>query len=352
MLYYNGQPLNGQITLNLGGGGADALVQTYTFLVESPFASVVVGYTNAIPVGGFNRTPNTGDVFLAYCISNDDVHFYITAEVTELVDDGNGGINAAFRVLDVTECKGGTVDDTFKPKSTNPQSGMAVAQALEKLSLGLHTDGLLYVFVDGVPVGEGVAMVGGESGDVIGTLDENNNIILSGELADGTYTLKYENADGTYSEIGTLVVAEAPEAEEIINQIPISIDSKGEVYNGTGYKQNTRIKSDGVTEDTVSANTDLTGYIPAVPGDIIRFKNMVLTPTETTGGQYLTMLRLYDSSFAMLKAYSYGNTWNPIEDGGVYTYTVTSDYPDVAYIRVQAQTIDDTSIITVNQEIV
>ena len=79
---------------------------------------------------------------------------------------------------------------------------------------------------------------------------------------------------------------------------------------------------------------------------------MVLTPTETTGGQYLTMLRLYDSSFAMLKAYSYGNTWNPIEDGDVYTYTVTSDYPDVAYIRVQAQTIDDTSIITVNQEIV
>lgn len=45
-------------------------------------------------------------------------------------------------------------------------------------------------------------------GDVIGTLDENNNVILSGDLADGTYTLKYENADGTYTELGTLQVGE------------------------------------------------------------------------------------------------------------------------------------------------
>ena len=41
MLYYNGIPIDGKILLNLGGGGgADALVQTYTFLIKSPFASV------------------------------------------------------------------------------------------------------------------------------------------------------------------------------------------------------------------------------------------------------------------------------------------------------------------------
>ena len=48
---------------------------------------------------------------------------------------------------------------------------------------------------------------GGASGDVIGTLDESNNILLTGNLADGTYTLKYENANGTYTEIGNLVVS-------------------------------------------------------------------------------------------------------------------------------------------------
>lgn len=50
---------------------------------------------------------------------------------------------------------------------------------------------------------------GGASGDVIGTLDDSNNILLSGSLADGTYTLKYENEDGTYAEIGSLTVGEA-----------------------------------------------------------------------------------------------------------------------------------------------
>jgi hypothetical protein len=47
---------------------------------------------------------------------------------------------------------------------------------------------------------------GGATGDVIGTVDASNNILLTGALADGTYTLKYENADGTYTEVGTLEV--------------------------------------------------------------------------------------------------------------------------------------------------
>ena len=40
---------------------------------------------------------------------------------------------------------------------------------------------------------------------VFGTVDEENNIILTGELPDGTYTLKYEYADGDVVTIGTLV---------------------------------------------------------------------------------------------------------------------------------------------------
>lgn len=41
---------------------------------------------------------------------------------------------------------------------------------------------------------------------VFGVVDAENNITISGNLANGTYTLKYENADGTTTEIGTLVV--------------------------------------------------------------------------------------------------------------------------------------------------
>ena len=36
---------------------------------------------------------------------------------------------------------------------------------------------------------------------VFGVVDANNNIILSGNLADGIYTLKYEDADGKVTEI-------------------------------------------------------------------------------------------------------------------------------------------------------
>ena len=46
---------------------------------------------------------------------------------------------------------------------------------------------------------------------VFGVVDANNNIILTGNLADGTYTLKYEDADGNVTTIGTLNHSNAPE---------------------------------------------------------------------------------------------------------------------------------------------
>ena len=44
------------------------------------------------------------------------------------------------------------------------------------------------------------------SGGITGELDEDNNIILTGYIANGVYEIKYENEDGTYAEVGELVV--------------------------------------------------------------------------------------------------------------------------------------------------
>lgn len=79
---------------------------------------------------------------------------------------------------------------------------LAKNQGVENVGkiLVVGTDGILTL----IDMPEG----GGASGDVTGVLDESNNILLSGNLADGTYTLKYENTDGTYTEIGTLEVGE------------------------------------------------------------------------------------------------------------------------------------------------
>ena len=40
-----------------------------------------------------------------------------------------------------------------------------------------------------------------ESGNILGYVDENNSIVLNSNLASGTYTLKYENEDGTCIDI-------------------------------------------------------------------------------------------------------------------------------------------------------
>lgn len=72
----------------------------------------------------------------------------------------------------------------------------------DSISLGLHTDGLVYLFVDGSPVGNGIAIVA-SGGDVIGNVDSAKNIALTGNLPVGTYTFTYVNKDGTESTIGT-----------------------------------------------------------------------------------------------------------------------------------------------------
>lgn len=43
---------------------------------------------------------------------------------------------------------------------------------------------------------------------VFGRVDADNNIILTGELVDGTYTIKYEDAEGNVTEIGGLTRGE------------------------------------------------------------------------------------------------------------------------------------------------
>jgi hypothetical protein len=81
-----------------------------------------------------------------------------------------------------------------------------LAELGSQLSLGIASDGLIYLFVNGSPVGTGIPQSTGESGDVFGYVDENNTIVLNGDLADGTYTLKYEMENGTVVNIGDMVL--------------------------------------------------------------------------------------------------------------------------------------------------
>lgn len=137
------------------------------------------------------------------------------------------------------------------------------------------------------------------------------------------------------------------------NQIPISTDADGTVFNGIGYMENYRISA---SSGSVTANTgtDLTGFIPAKIGDVIRFANMTFPENTASVG-----IHLYKSDRAT-KLYSYVSTefiltqWSGTLDGtNISSITVPDwvDFAEVAYIRVVASDINSDSVITVNEEI-
>lgn len=167
---------------------------------------------------------------------------------------------------------------------------------------------------------------------IYGDVDSNNVITLNGDLADGTYTIKYENADGTVTEIGELVVG------GYTNQIPISTDTNGTIYNGTGYREKTRGNSSGAATDigtqTAVNPVFFTGFIPCKQGDVIRLKNCYIyaSANDMNGiyGESAFGLRsgLYNSSKAKITVESWGNL-----GGGNNATTIFSNYT-----RVQVST--------------
>lgn len=74
------------------------------------------------------------------------------------------------------------------------------------LSLGMGEDGRLYLLRKGVAQGNGIELPSGASGDVIGNIGDGNIIMLSGDVPDGSYTLKFEMENGTVIDIGNMVL--------------------------------------------------------------------------------------------------------------------------------------------------
>lgn len=134
--------------------------------------------------------------------------------------------------------------------------------------LAVGTDGNLVL----VPMPEG-----GASGDVIGTLDESNNILLTGDLADGTYTIKYEMDDGSVVNVGSLVVSGIVYVTVTNNLTNCTSDNsaaqavKGESYSATitadsGYELSSVDVTMGGNPVTVSGGVI---SIAEVTGDIV-----------------------------------------------------------------------------------
>lgn len=256
---------------------------------------------------------------------------------------------------------------------------------------------------------------------VFGLVDSNNNIVLTGELADGTYSIKYEMDDGSTVDIGNLVLdsntyysitnsltnctnsnsvnevveggsysatisansgyelssvkvtmggtdvsasavsggnisianvtgnivitAVAEEVTvEIVNQIPLSTDTDGTIYNGIGYKTPARISSSGTIKSDV-AGVSATGFIPAKKGNKVYLKGMYVEG-DNTG---YTQIRQYKADKSVIGTLVAPASYTD-EGNGVYSYTITDE--DAAYIRVSVyKVMDGSEIVTINQPI-
>lgn len=153
---------------------------------------------------------------------------------------------------------------------------------------------------------------------------------------------------------GTVFVSRAQEG--YINRLPEATTTPGgeEIFgDGKGYVYPLRISSStGVQKD--GGSTYLTGYIPVTPGARIRLKGFY----DAGEGGYGCFIFMYEEG----GVYNYDvsnqqNTflsrdlyWVQLDEEGK-DWEVTLTNPNVRYIRVQTEGLDEGSIITVNQEI-
>jgi hypothetical protein len=201
-----------------------------------------------------------------------------------------------------------------------------------------------------------------KNGGVVGFVDENNNIVLTGNIADGEYTLKYENVDGTYTDIGTLEVGavepEEPDIPTIINLATPDANASGETAWQSGgwcndsYMAGSSYAYRAATDGKITTNT-----IAVEHGDVIYVKGI-----KYNAGTF-PQIAIFDADGTHIRhGYASSGLQNAIkdvtgtEDADYWYFTNTSSSDadtGVRYIRLAGMpsgSINDI-VITRNQPI-
>ena len=190
---------------------------------------------------------------------------------------------------------------------------------------------------------------------VFGTVDNENTITLSGALEEGVYTLKYENNDGTLTEIGTITVGSGITYTNLAD--PSSAD----------WIENHRINSSGaitpITEDQRGSQTlVMTNYISTADVREFHYKGIDVTSSLITSGVNYSRFYFYDADKQYIGYYQCSNRLDM--DFTVADYddaVMVCDYSafasavsvaqSAAYIRFGGILTDDTVVITANERI-
>lgn len=164
---------------------------------------------------------------------------------------------------------------------------------------------------------------------------------------------------------------EPEEPEKMVNQVPISTDTDGSIYNGTGYKDNTRLSSSGGVSGTAQNGSVVTGFIPYEFGDVIRMKGATWLGNASNGHWYINFYRpdktLVTNAAIPVMSYesgTYNGHLSVVYDATTNVTTFSLDNPDAttgltqylksenaAFFRLNAKGNGADLIVTVNQEI-
>ncbi len=140
------------------------------------------------------------------------------------------------------------------------------------------------------------------------------------------------------------------------NQVPVSINADGTIFNNVGYQESLRLSSNGTTKE--KNNSVVTGFIPAKGGDVIRVAGVYWS--YPSSANYICA---YTSSFTHIGARTSGGSEyttaivESVSADGEISIIRLAEVDDIAYIRISScgddttQALGSEMIVTVNEEI-
>ena len=185
-----------------------------------------------------------------------------------------------------------------------------------------------------------------------------NSVTVTMGETDITSTAYSNGSISIASVTGDIVIkAVATKIISYTNQVTISTDTDGNVFNGTGYKDGYRINSSGA-EAELSGFT-ATGFIPFTKGQTIRIGGEGITYDS-----YGCILMCYDTSKTVIANVGIGyqhvgsttyGTWTT-ENTSVFCLDPVDNYPstfsgDNLYIRISAKGSGANLIVTLDEKI-
>lgn len=186
--------------------------------------------------------------------------------------------------------------------------------------------------------------------------DDGNTYTKTAGTADGTsfciLTIDRENLKIYADCVGVGYDREFEYTTEVItytNQLPISTDASGAVYNGKGFKENTYLSSGNEGSKT---GIYTTGFIPCTVGDTLYFENVGLQ-----SGQDAHRIAFYDSAKAYKMIFKTTSTsmggFTYGDDGNIEKWTIPagSSTNGTGFIRFCCGYLGEDSIVTANEPI-